>query len=165
MKMNKKMAGEGRKLPGVGKHGCGCQRWLKATVAAVEVFLPSLLSPLFLFSALSSVSSWPSAAVRWCAVAVERKHGGSCGSSSSFSLVFLLLSALSLSFGFFFFSVDLPPLSVSVFASSSVSHGAGAVIEDWEDCGSWRWLWWLWQEATVERETKRGAAAGNLDKR
>jgi hypothetical protein len=35
-------------------------------------------------------------------------------------------------------------LFVSVFASFSVSHGAGAVIDDWEDGGSWRWLWWLW---------------------
>ena len=33
------------------------------------------------------------------------------------------------------------PLFVSVFASSSVSHGVGAVIDDWEDGGSWRWLW------------------------
>ena len=64
----------------------------------------------------------------------------------------------------FFFPADLP-LLVSVFASSSISHGAGAVIDDWEDRGSWRWLWWLWQEATVERETERGAAAGTPDKR
>jgi len=44
------MAGEGRKLPGAGKHGCGRQRWWKVAAAAA-VFLPSLLSPLFLFSA------------------------------------------------------------------------------------------------------------------
>jgi hypothetical protein len=34
------------------------------------------------------------------------------------------------------------PMSVSIFASSSVSHGVGVVINDGEDGGSWRWLWW-----------------------
>jgi hypothetical protein len=37
----------------------------------------------------------------------------------------------------FFVSAWLP-LSISVFASSSVSHGAGVVIDDREDGGSWR---------------------------
>jgi len=50
-----KTAGERRKLPGAGKHSCGCQQRWKVAVAAAAVFLPSLLSPLFLFSALSSV--------------------------------------------------------------------------------------------------------------
>jgi len=59
----------------------------------------SLLSPLLRFFRyllfFSSVSSWAvSVAVRWCAVAVERKHGGSCGCSSS--LVFFLFLPLSL---------------------------------------------------------------------
>jgi hypothetical protein len=57
-----------------------------------------------------------------------------------FSFVFLLLFALSLlclSLSVFFFRCSPPP-SVSVFASSFVSHGAGAIIDDWEDGGSWR---------------------------
>ena len=37
-----------------------------------------------------------------------------------------------------FFVYAWLPLSVFVFASS-VSHGAGAIIDDGEDCGSWRW--------------------------
>ena len=37
----------------------------------------------------------------------------------------------------FFVSAWLP-LSISVFASSSVSHGAGVVIDAREDGGSWR---------------------------
>jgi len=82
---------------------------------------------------------------------------------SCLSPPFCSFTPLFLSFGFFFLLIS--PLLVSVFASSSISHGAGAVIDDWEDRGSWRWLWWLWQEATVERETERGAAAGTPDKR
>jgi hypothetical protein len=74
---------------------------------------------------------------------------------------FLLFHSLSLSFGFLlFFFANLPTLSISVFASFFVSHGPSAVIDDWEDGGSWGWLWWLWQEATVERETERGAVVG-----
>ena len=38
----------------------------------------------------------------------------------------------------FFVSVWLS-LSLSVFASSSVFHGAGAVIDEREDSRSWRW--------------------------
>jgi hypothetical protein len=41
-----------------------------------------------------------------------------------------------------FFVFAWLPLPVSVFASSSVSHGADAVIDDGENGGSWRWLWW-----------------------
>ena len=44
-----------RMLPGVARYNRGHQRWLKVAVAAATIFLPSLLSPLFLFSALSSV--------------------------------------------------------------------------------------------------------------
>jgi len=40
-----------------------------------------------------------------------------------------------------FSSVSTFPLSVSAFTSSSVSHGAGAVINDGEDGDSWWWLW------------------------
>ena len=39
-----------------------------------------------------------------------------------------------------FSSVSTFPLSVSVFASSSLSHGAGAVNNDGEDGSSWQWL-------------------------
>jgi hypothetical protein len=39
-----------------------------------------------------------------------------------------------------FSSVSAFPLSVSVFASSFVSHGVRVVINDGEDGGSWRWL-------------------------
>jgi hypothetical protein len=39
-----------------------------------------------------------------------------------------------------FSSVSAFPLSVSVFASSSLSHGAGAVNNDGEDGSSWQWL-------------------------
>jgi hypothetical protein len=46
----------------------------------------------------------------------------------------------SSSLRFFFFCSVL--LCFSFFSvSSSVSHGAGAVINDGEDGGSWRWLW------------------------
>jgi hypothetical protein len=72
--------------------------------------------------------------------------GGSCCDGGSAAVLLLCFVFL--------------PMSVSVFASSSVSHYAGAVIDDWEDDGSWRWLWWLWQEATVERETERKMLAG-----
>ena len=75
-----------------------------------------------------------------------RETGGSCCDGGSAAV--LLLCSVFL------------PLSVSVFASSFVSHGAGAIIDDWEDGGSWRWLWWLWQEATVEREIERKMLAG-----
>jgi hypothetical protein len=44
-----KTTGEGRKLPGAGKHGCGRQRWWKAAVTAAA-FSFLLSSPLFLFS-------------------------------------------------------------------------------------------------------------------
>jgi len=67
--------------------------------------------------------------------------GGSCCDGGSAAV--LLLCSVFL------------PMSVSVFAYSSISHCAGAVIDDWEDNGNWRWLWWLWQKATVERETER----------
>jgi hypothetical protein len=40
-----------------------------------------------------------------------------------------------------FSSVSAFPPSLSVCASFSVSHGAGAVTNDGEDGGSWRWLW------------------------
>jgi len=33
---NKKSIGEGRKLPGAGKHGCSRQWWLKVAVAATR---------------------------------------------------------------------------------------------------------------------------------
>jgi hypothetical protein len=39
-----------------------------------------------------------------------------------------------------FSSVSAFPPSLSVCASSSVSHGAEAVTNDGEDGGSWRWL-------------------------
>ena len=107
----RKLRAEGvRRLLGVARHNYGRQRWLKAVAA---VFLPSLLSPLFLFSAppssiffryllfFSFVSSRSSVAVWWCAVAVERKHGGSCCCSSS--LVF---------FSFFFCHFPFFPASL-----------------------------------------------------
>jgi len=46
-----KTTGEGRKLPGAGKHGCGRQRWWKAAVtAAAFSFLLSYVSLLNPFS-------------------------------------------------------------------------------------------------------------------
>ena len=83
-------------------------------------------------------------------------------SFSFFSALSLLCHSLSVSSSFFRYS---PPPSVFVFASSFISHNAGAIIDNWEDGGSWRWLWWLWQEATMEKETERGAGTGNPDKR
>jgi len=55
------------------------------------------------------------------------EKGGSCCDGGS-AMVLLLCSVFL-------------PLSVSVFASSSISHGVGAVIDDREDGGSWWWLW------------------------
>jgi len=129
-----KAAGVSR-LPGVGKHGYGRRRWWKVavTAAAFSFLLSCLLCfssqpPLCFFRCLlffSSVSSGPSAAVRWCAVAVERKHGGSCGCSSSPVFFFLPLSlpVLPCFFDGFPFSfkrivpsLGLPPFS---FLSSS----------------------------------------------
>ena len=69
------------------------------------LYFSSQPSPLFFFAifsfsplSLRGCQWWlkvaVSATVRWCAVAVERKHGGSCGCSSS--LVFFLFLPLSL---------------------------------------------------------------------
>jgi len=58
MKMKLKTTGEGRKLPGAGKHGCGRQRWWKVAVtASVFSFLPSYLLCFSSQPPLSSVFS------------------------------------------------------------------------------------------------------------
>jgi len=77
---------------------------------------------------------------------VVGKLGGSCCDGGSAAVLLLCYVFL--------------PLSISVFSSSFVSQGVGAVIDDWEDGGSWRCLWWLWQEAMVDKETERKVLAG-----
>jgi len=81
-----------------------------------------LLLPLFFVCSVNNIL--PS--LRWSRamqlVTAKRKNGAVGSDSGSPS---------------FFVSAWLP-LSVSVFASSSVSHGAGVVIDDGEGGGSWR---------------------------
>jgi hypothetical protein len=57
---------------------------------------------------------------------VAGKLGGSCCDGGSAAV--LLLCSVSL------------PLYISIFCF--FFRFSGAVIDDWEDGGSWRWLWW-----------------------
>jgi len=74
----------------------------------------------------SSVFSWPSAAVRWCAMAVERKHGGSCGSSSSLVIFFFLYhflffpASLMASLSFLCLPQNIPPFCVIFLSGCSL---------------------------------------------
>ena len=117
------MTGEGRKLPGAvvtlataggsggGRGGGDCWRRFPSFSPVSSVSLLNPLSSVFFHCLLffSSVSSGLSAAVRWCAVAVERKHGGSCGCSSSLVFFFFLChflffpASLRASLSLFFF--------------------------------------------------------------
>jgi len=86
----------------------------------------SLLSPLLCFSVIFSSSPLSlrgcqrrlemavSAAIRWCAVAVERKHGGSCGCSSG---IYFFSSVTPLSLLCFCFSLFFLFLFLCIFFS------------------------------------------------
>jgi hypothetical protein len=118
MKMKLKTTGEGRKLPGAGKHGCGRQRWWKVAVtASVFSFLPSYL---LCFSSQPPLASVFSVVFSFSPLSLwgrQRRSGGALwrwrGSAVAAVVVLLL-------WYFFFFLCDFLFFPASLMASLSL---------------------------------------------